>query len=209
MYWMGVWRLGPVGVLGGFTSGGVGLVVGMSGVGGWRRSALLRIGLVLRGAGCTAAGTWRAGAGMGFWSLWGVRTIRLRFAVSALSLGRSRPRWLGTRAFRRRLFLRGRIGRGARGLMALLVLVVRGGGRGGGGWGGVAVACWIAATRLHGAVSDRCIGSSSADGEREAGPWSAACAAGSRWGSAFGAQSARGVAVRAVCRGIGIGACWD
>ena len=33
---------------------------------------------------------------------------------------------------------------------------------------GVAVACWGAATRLHGAVSDRCFGPSSADGEREA-----------------------------------------
>src|SRR6266545_4350417 len=52
----------------------------------------------LRGAGCTAAGTWRAGAGMGFWSLWGVRTIRLRFAASALSRGRSRQRCCGMKA---------------------------------------------------------------------------------------------------------------
>src|SRR5262249_18732372 len=83
-------------------------------------SALLRIGLVLRGAGCTAAGTWRAGAGTGFWSLWGERTIRLRFAASALSLGRSRPRWLGTRVGRRPVWLRALIGRGFRSLLAML-----------------------------------------------------------------------------------------
>src|SRR5262249_57598562 len=80
-----------------------------------------RIGLVLREAGCTAAGTWRAGAGMGFWSLWGARTIRLRYAVFALSLGRSRQRWLGTRACRRRLLLRARIVWGVRSLLAMLL----------------------------------------------------------------------------------------
>src|SRR5262249_30866099 len=77
------------------------------------------------------------------------------------------------------------------------------------GCGGVAVACWGAPSRLHGAVCDRCFGSSSADGEREVGPRCAACAAGSGFGFAYGAQSAGGVAVRAVCRGIGFGACWD
>src|SRR5260221_13468939 len=77
--------------------------------------------MVLRGAGCTAAGTWRAGAGMGFWSLWGERTIRLRFAASALSLGRSRPRWLGTRVCRRRV---GFSGRGVGGVRRLVVLLV-------------------------------------------------------------------------------------
>src|SRR5262249_14015022 len=126
MYWMGVWRLGPVGVLGGFTSGGVGLVVGMSGVGGWRRSVLLRTGLVLREAGCTAAGTWRAGAGMGFWSLWGARTIRLRYAVFALSLGRSRQRWLGTRACRRRVVLCARVGGGGWQLVGYVVMAAGG-----------------------------------------------------------------------------------
>src|SRR6266446_4538653 len=104
MYWMGVWSLYLLVLLGGFTL----RVLGLGG-------ALLRTGLALRGAGCTAAGTWRAGAGMGFWSLWGERTIRLRYAASALSLGRSRPRWLGTR-----VWLRARIGRGFRSLLAML-----------------------------------------------------------------------------------------
>src|SRR5258708_5409849 len=80
---------------------------------------------------------------------------------------------------------------------------------GGPGWGGVACACWGARTGLHGAVRDRCFGSSAADFEREVGPRGAACAAGSCWCFAFGAQSARGVAVRVVCRGLGSGACWD
>src|SRR5262245_66561604 len=76
--------------------------------------------MVLRGAGCTAAGTWRAGAGMGFWSLWGARTNRSRFAASALSLGRSRQRCLGMRACRRLLLLRAWIGWGLRSLWATL-----------------------------------------------------------------------------------------
>src|SRR5262249_36958004 len=78
-----------------------------------------------------------------------------------------------------------------------------------GGGGGVACACWGAATRLHGAVIDCGFGSSSADGEREVGPRGAACAAASCFCSAFGAQPAGGVAVWVVCRGLGIGACWD
>src|SRR5262245_57823748 len=108
MCWTSVWSQFLLGLLGSFTS----LALVWRGViwvvGGRRRSVLLRIGLGLRGAGCTAAGTWRAGAGMGFWSLWGVRTSRLRFAVFALSLGRLRRRWLGTRACRRRRWLRAR-----------------------------------------------------------------------------------------------------
>src|SRR5262249_46775651 len=74
--------------------------------------------MVLRGAGCTAAGTWRAGAAMGFWSLWGARTNRSRFAASALSLGRSRQRCCGMRACRRLLLLRAGIGWGLRSLSA-------------------------------------------------------------------------------------------
>src|SRR5262249_3860908 len=131
MYWMVVWSLFLLGLLGSFTLRGLGLGGGMLGVAVWRGGGLLRAALALRGAGCTAAGTWRAGAGMGFWSLWGVRTIRLRFAVSALSLGRSRPRWLGTRAFRRRLLLRARIGRGASSLLAMLFWRLGRGGVGG------------------------------------------------------------------------------
>src|SRR5256885_172467 len=97
MYWTVVWSLYLLVLSGSFTLRVLGLGGGMLGAGVGGGSALLRTALVLRGAGCTAAGTWRAGAGMGFWSLWGERTIRLRFAASALSLGRSRPRWLGTR----------------------------------------------------------------------------------------------------------------
>src|SRR5215472_10609227 len=120
MYWMVVWSRFLLGLLGSFTLRGLGLGAAMLGAVVGRRSVLLRTGMVLRGAGCTAAGTWRAGAPMGFWSLWGVRTIRLRCAASALSLGRSRQRWLGTRACRRLLLLRGRIVRGARSLLAML-----------------------------------------------------------------------------------------
>src|SRR5262245_59765277 len=43
------------------------------GVRGSLRSGLLRTRLGRRGAGCTGPGTWRAGAGMGFWNLSGVR----------------------------------------------------------------------------------------------------------------------------------------
>src|SRR5262249_25185900 len=120
MYWMAVWSLCLLGLLGSFTSRGLGLGGGMLGVAGWRRSALLRVGLVLGGAGCAAAGTWRAGAGMGFWSLWGARTISSRFAASALSLGRSRQRCCGMKAYRRLLWLRAWIGRVASSLLAML-----------------------------------------------------------------------------------------
>src|SRR5262249_29093437 len=88
-------------------------------VGPWRRSALLRIGLALRVVGCTAAGTWRAGVGMEFWSLWVVRTSRLRFAVFALSLGRSRLRFWGMGAYRRRRLWRGKGVAAARSLLAM------------------------------------------------------------------------------------------
>src|SRR5215472_16728111 len=121
MYWMVVWSLHLLGLLGSFTLRALGLGGDMLGAAVLRRSVLLRTAMELRGAGCTAAGTWRAGAGMGFWSLWGVRTISLRYAVFALSLGRSRQRWLGTRACRRRLLLRARIVWGVRSLLAMLL----------------------------------------------------------------------------------------
>src|SRR5262249_60442997 len=92
--------------------------------------------LARRGAGCTAAGTWRAGAAMGFWSLWGVRTNRLRFAASALSLGRSRRCCCGTREGRRRVGVGGGGGGGGFGVLGLLFFWVGGGRgwrRGGGG----------------------------------------------------------------------------
>src|SRR5262249_40881331 len=121
MYWMVGWSQFLLGLLGSFTLRGRGLGAAMLGAGVCRRRVLLRsAGGVRAAGGCTAAGTWRAGAPMGFWSLWGVRTIRLRFAASALSLGRSRQRWLGTRACRRLWLLRGRIVRVARSLLAML-----------------------------------------------------------------------------------------
>src|SRR6516162_3624615 len=46
------------------------------GVRGLPRSGLLRTRLRRREAGCTGPGTWRAGAGMEFWSLSGVRMRR-------------------------------------------------------------------------------------------------------------------------------------
>src|SRR5205809_747322 len=83
-------------------------------------AGLLLIVVWLRVAGCTASGTWRAGAGMEFLSLWVVRTSMLRFAVFALSLGRSRRRCWGMGAYRRRRLWRGRALRPARSLLATL-----------------------------------------------------------------------------------------
>src|SRR5262249_19266105 len=120
MYWMVVWSQFLLVLLGSFTLRVLGLGAAMLVAVVLRRSVLLLTGMVLRAAGCTAAGIWRAGAPMGFWSLWGARTIRLRCAASALSLGRSRQRWLGTRACRRLWLLRARIVRGARSLLAML-----------------------------------------------------------------------------------------
>src|SRR5262249_61042763 len=85
-----------------------------------QRSVLLRVGLGLRGVGCAAAGTWRAGAGMEFWSLWVARTIRLRFTDFALSLGRSRLRFWGMGAYRRLRWLRAAAMRAAASLLATL-----------------------------------------------------------------------------------------
>src|SRR6266446_4854993 len=118
-FWIVVWSLFLLGLLGSFTFlervWRVVIWVAWVSLGG----ALLRIGLVLRGVGCTAAGTWRAGAGMEHWSLWGARTSRLRCAVFALSLGRSRRRFWGMGAYRRRRFYRAREVRGARSLLAM------------------------------------------------------------------------------------------
>src|SRR5262249_57631256 len=86
-------------------------------------SVLLRTGLVLRGHGCTAAGTWRGGGLMGFWSLWVERTIRLRSAGFGLSLGRLRQRCFRTRACRRLRLYRAVLERG--GVSSLLVLLRR------------------------------------------------------------------------------------
>src|SRR5262249_55072026 len=120
MSWIVVWSLCLLGLLGSFTSRGLGLGVGMSGVAGWGRGAFLRIGMGVRGAGCTAAGGWGGGGGVGGWGVWGARTNRSRFAASALSLGRSRQRCCGMRACRRLLLLRAWIGWGLRSLSATL-----------------------------------------------------------------------------------------
>src|SRR5215831_20039812 len=79
----------------------------MSGAVGSLGSVLLRTGLVLRGLGCTAAGTWRGGGLTGFWSLWVERTSRLRSVGFGLSLGRLRQRCFRTRAYRRLRLFRG------------------------------------------------------------------------------------------------------
>src|SRR5262249_8249520 len=120
-FWMMAWSQFLLVLLGSFTLRGLGLGVGMLGAAVWRRGALLRAGWVLREGGGHAVGSRRGGAGEGVLSLWGARTIRLRYAVFALSLGRSRQRWLGTRACRRRLLLRARIVRGVRSLLAMLL----------------------------------------------------------------------------------------
>src|SRR5262249_16121670 len=126
MSWIVVWSLCLLGLSGSFTSRGLGLGVGMSGVAGWGGGGLLWVGVGVGGGGWAAAGAWRRGAGggwcggggMGFWSLWGARTNRSRFAASALSLGRSRQRCCGMRAYRRPLLLRAWIGWGLRSLWA-------------------------------------------------------------------------------------------
>src|SRR6266550_3650138 len=118
MFWMVVWSLLRLGLLGSFTSLVRGWGEGIWGAGGGVRGALLRIGLVGGGVGCTAAGTWRAGGLMGCWSLWGARTSRLRYAVSGLSLGRSRLRCLGMGAYRRLRLLRAWMALAARSLSA-------------------------------------------------------------------------------------------
>src|SRR5262249_32028556 len=73
MSWMVVWSLCLLGLLGSFTSRGLGLGVGMSGVAGWGRGGLLGVGVGVGGGGGTGAGAVGGGAGGGCWGLWGVR----------------------------------------------------------------------------------------------------------------------------------------
>src|SRR5262249_6456123 len=117
-FWIVVWSQCLLGLLGSFTFLGRALRGAIWVVGHWRRGALLRIGLAVRGAGCTAAGAWRALAGLVVWRLWVVRTSRLRCAVFALSLGRSRLRCWGMGAYRRRRLWRAVAVRAARSLLA-------------------------------------------------------------------------------------------
>src|SRR5262249_38692081 len=63
MYWMAVWSLCLLGLLGSFTSRGLGLVVGMSGVAGGGGGAFLGGGLGRWGGGGAAQGGCGAGAG--------------------------------------------------------------------------------------------------------------------------------------------------
>src|SRR5262245_41372132 len=95
------WSLFLLGLLGSFTSLAGEAVAAMWVAAGWRGSALLRTGLGLRAAGCTAAGTGRGGGLMECGCLWVARTIRSRCGVFALSLGRLRRRCVVTRACRR------------------------------------------------------------------------------------------------------------
>src|SRR5262249_60843330 len=73
MYWMVVWSLCLLALLGSFTSRGLGLGVGMSGVAGWRGGALLGVGLGRGGGGGTRGGGWGAGGGGGGLGLVGRR----------------------------------------------------------------------------------------------------------------------------------------
>src|SRR5262249_60564676 len=63
MYWMVVWSLCLLGLLGSFTSRGLGLVVGMLGVAGWRGGGLFGVGFGVAGGGWYRSGAWGGGAG--------------------------------------------------------------------------------------------------------------------------------------------------
>src|SRR2546429_8557191 len=73
MFWMVVWSLLRLGLLGSSTSVALGLGEGIWVVGRCGRGALLRIGLVGGGDGGTAAGRWRRGGVLGGWGLVGAR----------------------------------------------------------------------------------------------------------------------------------------
>ena len=92
----------PCGVVGELYISGLGLARGYLGRAGSDGGAFC-CGPVwgVGGAGCTAAGIWRAGVRTGFWSFWAVRTRRSSFAGSGLSLARLRRRCCGRLGFRR------------------------------------------------------------------------------------------------------------
>src|SRR5262249_62238328 len=71
MSWMVVWSLCLLGLLGSFTSRGLGLGVGMSGVAGWRGGGFLGVGVGVGGGGWGPGGGWWGGAGVVGWGLWG------------------------------------------------------------------------------------------------------------------------------------------
>src|SRR5262249_62067169 len=81
MYWTMVWSLCLLGLLGSFTSRGLGLVAGMSGVAGWRRGALLGVGLGVGGGGCTGGGGLGGWGGGGVWGLVGGAAREARVAA--------------------------------------------------------------------------------------------------------------------------------
>jgi len=93
-FWMVVWSLFLLGLLGSFTLRVVGLGAGYVGRGGLTASVLLRTGLGLRGSRMLPQRDLARWRGMGFWSFVGRADHQVRFAASALSLGRSRRRLL-------------------------------------------------------------------------------------------------------------------
>src|SRR5262249_39828217 len=78
MYWMVVWSLCLLGLLGSFTSRGLGLGVGMSGVAGWGGGGLVGGGWGWGGGGWVAAGGWGGGGGVGVWGLGGGADKRVK-----------------------------------------------------------------------------------------------------------------------------------